>query len=150
MAEQRTKTPVSRTPGQPPQLKFHVVRQLKLLLLLNILPLACSIYLYWHWRMGNLTFKPMSDESRSLLFAVIIAGASFAVLCWFIFPLINWLRDYPTWHMRHSHWWLWLVPTLAGWLLWTIIGLIGIIAGVTAVLYCVLGIWRLFVLAGSA
>ncbi len=148
--EKRTAAP-TRTTGQadsPPRLRFHVLKHAKMLLLLNIMPIGCSIYLYWQWRIGNITFKTVSEESRTTGIAVILAGISFAVVCWFMMPIANWLRDYPTWHLRRSSPYIWLAPTIGGWMLWVVIGIAGILAGAGAVFVCVLGIWRLFRLAG--
>ena len=149
--EKRTVAP-TRTTGpteSPPRLRFHVLKHAKMLMLFNIMPIACSIYLYWQWRVGNITFKTVSEESRTTGIAVIVAGISFAVVCWFMMPVANWLRDYPTWHLRRSSPLVWLAPTIGGWMLWAVMGIAGILAGAVAVFVCVLGIWRLFRLAGA-
>ncbi len=143
-----TRSTKPNTGGSPPRLRFHILYHFKMLLLLNIMPVACSIYLYWQYRAGNVTFKTISEESKTTAVAVVIAGISFAVVCWFIMPIANWLRDYPTWHLQKSRSLLWVFPTVGGWMLWTIIGICGILAGAAAVVIVALGIWRLFSLAG--
>jgi hypothetical protein len=135
--------------SSPPRLRFHVFKHAKMLLLFNILPIICSIYLFWQWRVGHITFRTISEESRATGAAVIVAGVSFAVVCYFLMPIAYWLRDNPTWHLRRSGSPRWILPTICGWMLWTIIGIFGILAAGAAVVVCVIGIWRLFSLAGT-
>jgi hypothetical protein len=142
-----TRSPAQGQGGSPPRLRFHILHHAKMLMMLNILPIMCTIYLWWQYRAGNVTFKTISEESRTTALVVVVAGISFAIVCWFIMPIANWLRDYPTWHLRRSNSLIWIIPTVGGWMLWIIIGIVGIMAGGAAIIITVMGIWRLFSLA---
>jgi hypothetical protein len=142
-AKTRSTTATGAT-GSPPRLRFHVLKRVKMLLLFNIMPLICTTYLYWQWQVGNVTFKTISEESRITFIAVIIAGIFFITVCWFLMPIAIWLRDYPACHLRFLSVLWWIVPAIGGGMWVT-----SILAGTAAVAVLVVGIWRLFSLAGA-
>ena len=132
----------------PPRLQLHLLHHFKVMMLLNILPLIGGLYLWWNWRAGRVTMRSMSGESQSILIVVIVSGLAFAVIAWFIMPIARWLRDYPTWHLRHGPAWAWIIPTCGGWAAWIILNTAGILAAGLALLISAVGIWNLFAKAG--
>ena len=138
----------SAAPPAAPQLRFHLARHLKLLLILNILPLFTGLYLWWQWKQGRIALrKPISEESWLTLVVVIAAGAVFAVTCWLVMPLARWMRDYPTWGFTHGNRLLWSVPLVGGWLTWLTLSVTALIAAIACVVVAATGVMRLFELA---
>ena len=136
-------------PGEhPPRLRLHLGHHLKVLLVLNVLPLLGGIWLWWQWREGRVTLRTISEESKSTLLVVLVAGVAFAVIAWLVMPVARWLRDYPTWHLRRGPAWAWIIPTCGGWLAWFALTTAGMLAAAAAILVAGLGIWHLFAQAG--
>lgn len=132
----------------PPRLRFHLGHHLKVLLVLNILPILAGIWLWWNLHTGKATLREFSQESKTTLVIVLVAGAIFALTAWFVMPLARWLRDYPTWHLRRGPAWAWIIPTCGGWLAWIVLGTAGMLACAATLLMGGLGLWHLFKLAG--
>jgi hypothetical protein len=132
----------------PPRLKLNLGHHLKVLLVLNVLPILGVIYVWWQWRAGRVTLRSMNEESKTTLIVVLLSGVAFAVIVWFIMPVARWLRDYPTWHLRRGPAWAWIIPTCGGWLAWLTLSAAGMLAAAAAILVSGLGIWNLFVKAG--
>jgi hypothetical protein len=141
-APRDTRRPV--TNDGPPRLRLHVMHHLKVLVLLNILPLLGCGYLWWQWSQGKLSMRSMTAESRTTLVVVLVCGVAFAVISWFVMPLARWLRDYPTWHFRRGPAWAWAIPTASGWLAWAALTMAGMLGAAAAILVAILGIWHLF------
>jgi len=131
----------------PPRLRLHLGHHLKVLVVLNILPLLGAIWLWWQWRNGQMTLRSLSEESKTTLIIVLIAGIAFALISWFVMPVARWLRDYPTWHLRRGPAWAWFIPTCGGWLAWFALTAAGMLAAAAAILVIILGVWNLFVQA---
>lgn len=132
-----------------PQLRLHLGRHLKLLLILNVLPLLTGIYLWWQWRQGHLTLrKPISEDSWWTLVVVIVAGAVFAATCWLVMPVARWMRDYPAWGFAHGNRLWWSLPLIGGWLTWLTLSMTALIAVLACVVVAATGVMRLFELAG--
>jgi hypothetical protein len=143
----RTTRTATREPS-PPRLRLHLLRHLKLLLVLNILPLIGGAYLWWQWREGRVTLrKPIGEESWMALGAVLVAGAGFALACWLVLPFARWLRDRPTWCFTHRNPWLWAAPMAAGWIAWVVLMLAGLATAVLCLVEGGRGLWRLLELA---
>lgn len=132
----------------PPRLRLHLGHHLKVLLVLNVLPLLGAAYVWWQWREGRVTLRSFSEESKTTLIVVLVCGVAFAVISWFVMPLARWLRDYPTWHLRRGPAWAWIIPTCGGWLAWLALTAAGMLAAAAAILVAGLGIWQLFAQAG--
>jgi hypothetical protein len=133
----------------PPRLRLHLGHHLKVLLVLNVLPLLGAIWLWWQWREGHVTMRSLSEESKTTLIVVLVSGIAFAVISWFVMPVARWLRNYPLWHLRRGPVWAWIIPTCGGWLAWFALTLAGMLAAAAAILVAGLGIWHLFAGAGS-
>ncbi len=145
----RSVTGTGTTPSDgPPRLRLHLGHHLKVLMMLNILPLVGGLYVWWQWRQGRVTWRAMSSESQSTLVVVVICGVAFAVIVWLVMPVARWLRDYPTWHLRRGPAWAWVIPAGGGWTAWLVLSLAGLLAAAAAVLLAGLGIWNLFARAG--
>lgn len=142
------KTAGSNGTNGPPRLQFHLLHHFKMMMMLNILPLIGGLYLWWNWRAGRVTMRSMSGESQSILIVVVVSGLAFAVIAWFVMPIARWLRDYPTWHLRHGPAWAWLIPTCGGWAAWIILSTAGILAAGLALFITAVGMWNLFAKAG--
>jgi hypothetical protein len=146
VADEASARPVA--PPAAPQLRFHLARHLKLLLILNILPLLTGLYLWWQYRQGRISLrKPISEESWLTLVVVVAAGAVFAATCWLVMPLARWLRDYPTWGFTHGNRLLWSLPLVGGWLTWLMLSATALIAAIACVVVAATGVMRLFELA---
>lgn len=128
----------------PPRLNLNLGHHLKVLLVLNVLPLLGVLYLWWQWRAGRVTLRSMNEESKSTLIVVLLCGVAFAIIVWFVMPLARWLRDYPTWHLRRGPAWAWMIPTAGGWAAWILLSMAGILAATAAVLLAAIGFWQLF------
>jgi hypothetical protein len=133
----------STTRGGPPRLNLHLLHHLKVLMLLNLLPLAGGLWLWWQWRAGHVTLRTLSGESLATVLVVVVCGAAFAVIMWFVMPLARWLRDYPTWHLRRGPAWAWIIPACGGWLAWAALSIAGLLAAAAAILVVLLGFWYL-------
>lgn len=127
----------------PPRLRLHVGHHLKVLMVLNVLPLFGVAWLWWQWRAGHVTLRSMSEESKTTLIVVLVCGITFAVIAWFVMPVARWLRDYPLWHVRHGASLLWWIPTALGAMAWCGLGLLGMVSALTALALLGTGIVRL-------
>ncbi len=145
--DQSKDTPKVTSQG-PPRLRLHLMHHLKVLAVLNVVPLIGGLYVWWQMRQGRVTLRSMSSESQSTLVVVVVSGVAFAVIMWFIMPVARWLRDYPTWHLRRGPAWAWVIPAAGGWAAWIILSLAGILAAAAAVLLAGIGLWNLFAKAG--
>jgi hypothetical protein len=128
----------------PPRLRLHLMHHLKVLMLLNIVPLLGGLYLWWQWSQGKLSLSGMNEESRATMVVVLVCCVAFAVISWFVLPLARWLRDYPTWHIRRGPVWAWIIPTASGWLAWGVLSVVGIVGAAVSILICVIAIVHLF------
>jgi hypothetical protein len=148
MPDDRSTVSSKSTGPTPPRLRLHLAHHLKMLAMLNIIPLLGGLYLWWQYSQGKITLrKPISEESWITLFVVLIAGALFAVSCWFVLPIARWLRDNPAWHFRHGNRALWALPALGGWLAWLTLSFAGLAVAAICLVEAGRGIWTLFVLA---
>jgi len=148
VTKERDETRRAAPSDTPPRLRLHLGYHLKVLLVLNILPLLGAIWLWWQWRAGHVTMRSLSEESKTTLIVVLVSGVAFAVITWFIMPVARWLRDYPTWHLRRGPAWAWFIPACGGWLAWMALTTAGMLAAAAAILVAGLGLWNLFAKAG--
>jgi hypothetical protein len=146
-SEGRRGAPAPTATPAPPRLRFHLGHHLKLLLVLNIFPLLAGIWMWWNLHTGKATLKEFSQESKTTLVIVLVAGVIFALTAWFVMPLARWLRDYPTWHLRRGPAWAWIIPTCSGWLAWLALSTAGMLACAATLMVAGLGLWHLFKLA---
>ncbi len=114
-----------------------LARNLGIMALINILPIAALIWAATTWE----------GERRKLLpTAYVVVGAclAIAVAAWVLLPFARWLRAWPVWHLRHSRWWpLWLLPAALGLLAYLALGLGAIAAGLAALWLAGQSLWHL-------
>jgi hypothetical protein len=129
--------------GGPPRLDLQLWRRARLLLLLNCIPLLGGLVVLLYWWQGKITFKPMSTSSMTTVAILIGACIIFAVAVWIVLPMARWLREYPLWHFRSGSRVLWLVPVIAGTVVWLALALVGVLASLGALVLIGVGAVRL-------
>jgi hypothetical protein len=129
--------PRERSAPAPPTLTMPLARNLGVMALINILPIAALIWAATTWE----------GERRKLLpaaYGVVGACLVIAVAAWVALPFGRWLRAWPAWHLRHSRWWpLWLLPAALGLLAWLAIGLCAIASVLSALALVAWSLWRI-------
>ncbi len=112
---------------------------------INIIPLLGSLWLWWQFSYGQAHFrKPMGQELLWACAVVVIGCLIIASSCWLVMPVARWLRDYPSWHVRHGAWPLWLLPAAAGWLSFLVLYLVAALTVVGSLVVIADGLWHLF------
>jgi len=134
--------------GGPPRLDLQLWHWAKVLLLLNLVPLAGAAYIALGWWQGRLTFVPGAQHSLVVLGVMLGACALFAVAVWVVLPLGRWLRDYPLWHVRHGAGIWWWIPTALGFLAWVILAVLGMASALTGLVLIGSGLIRMLRAAG--
>ena len=117
-ARERASTSSSSSPGSPPVLRTGLWSGIKLLVLMNILPLFGLGWLAWGWWHGRVAFRNVTPDHVVAIAAIVVACALVAVSAWLVMPVARWLRDYPRWHFRHVSRLRWFLPTVGGWVFW--------------------------------
>jgi hypothetical protein len=101
-------------PAGPPRLSLPLARNLGLMLLVNIIPISVMI-----WAFAGAKDRPGLDpRMKRVALGIVCACLVVAVTAWLVLPIARWLRDYPRWCYLHRSPWLWLLPTVAGFLAW--------------------------------
>jgi len=133
----------SAADSHPPRLKTQFWSGIKLMLLMNILPLMGVLWLAWGWYRGRVSFARMTSEHVVTIIAVVLFCVVIASSYWFVMPFARWLRDYPAWQMRHAGAVRWFIPAIAGFVCWLVL-LIGCVAATGALLFVIAtAVWRL-------
>jgi len=134
-----------RRTGGPPELRFHLARKLKLVLLANTIPLLILVWMAWAYSRGDIDFRSVGSEGLGTILLVSLFGCVvIGIGAWVVMPVGRWLRDYPLWYWRNSDVpLLWALPCLVGWAAW--FGLWVVVGGASiGVLWIIgTGIWRL-------
>ncbi len=140
-----TQSPSSASIGHPPRLELRIVRHIKILLLLNILPLAALAWVGYAWWQKKIEFNTGQFSNRNWLTLAVILGSCvvIALAAWVILPIARWLRDYPRWHFAHSPT-TWFVPMLGGYCLWATLCGLGFLAIGGAGAVIVTGVYHLW------
>lgn len=121
----RTTASVAPAPSGPPRLRTGLLRRLKLLLLMNILPIAAIILIINGLANGSMRLRGNFTQKEGVALIVMAAGAIAILLSsWVLLPIGCWLRDYPAWHYRHTSASTWLLPRILGWCAWAAIWLL--------------------------
>lgn len=139
----RTTTAVPRREG-PPALDLGLLRTLRLLVLINVIPIGGALIVGIGIATGRMKLVAGAEDSLVLM-AVAIAGcALLAFAAWVIRPIGRWLRDYPVWCFRHRSRLAWAVPAAAGWLAWAALWIAGALGCGAALVLIATALWRLF------
>ena len=104
----------------PPRLTLPVWRNLGVMAVANLLPLAALGWFFIGYDpVQGLHLRPHAAGLTSAIVAVVAACAMIALAAWVLMPLARWLRAYPRWRLRHSRlWYLWLLPVALGDVTW--------------------------------
>jgi hypothetical protein len=115
--------------GGPPRLHLPLWRNLGLMLLINIVPIVVMI-----WAFNGSGDRPGLDaHTKRVAVGLVCACLVVAIVAWVLLPIGAWLRDYPRWCYLHRSAWLWLLPTVAGFLAWMALAIVGVAAVLLAV-----------------
>ena len=126
----------------PPRLDLRLWRRAKMILLLNVVPMAVAGYIALGWWQGRLHFRPGAQHSLVILGVVLGACVLFAIAVWVVLPLARWLRDYPLWHVRHGAGIRWWIPMALGTIAWVVLGVLGMASAITGLALLGTGIVR--------
>ena len=120
----------------PPQLRLRLWQRLKLLLILNTLPILATAWLGWHAAQGQLRLTVEAAPLMWLVVAILGGCAAILVSLWVVLPTSRWLAAWPTWHMYNRSAIVWALPSLIGHLLAAAFALValGIIGTAIAVI----------------
>lgn len=130
----------SRRDEQPPQLKLRLWQRIKLLLILNALPLLAAAWMGYHAYHGRLQLTVEAAPLAMLVGAILAACAAILLALWVVLPIGRWLAAYPTWHFQRRSALIWALPTLIGHVLAFLMAaiVVGIIA--LAIVVIVIGV----------
>ena len=117
---------------------LHLWQRLKLLLLLNSLPILATAWLGWHASQGSLRLTVEAAPLIWLVVAVLGACAAILVALWVVLPVARWLAAYPTWCFQNRQPLVWALPCLLGHVLAmlltvVVLGLIGVAIAVIVI-----------------
>jgi hypothetical protein len=137
---------------QPPKLQTKLWQGLKLLMLINLLPILGLAYLGMAWYNGKVALKADVTSKHVMTILFVLGGCMvIAVSSWFVMPLARWIKAYPTWHFRKQSRIAWFLPMLAGHLGWALCCLIGAAATLASVAVILTGLWQMIAsMAGQA
>ena len=127
----------------PPRLQLHIFERLKVLLLINIIPIFIGVILAWNYSQGKLELRLFEESHGLAAFVVLASCLIIGISWWVIIPCAKWLRNYPRGVYRHESKAVWVLPYVCGsviWgLLWVLCTLAGLIAcgGMIAMFYSV-------------
>lgn len=145
MSPQSGKTEDRRSPAvagneQPPRLETKLWQGIKLLLLLNILPICGLAYVGLAYYQGKVALKAgVTGKQLVAIGAVVAACAVIALSSWLIMPFARWLKAYPLWHFRKQSRIAWFLPMLGGQLGYLLCWLFGVAAMLGSVFVIVTG-----------
>jgi hypothetical protein len=123
----------SRRGSQPPRLRFHFVQRIKMLVLINTIPIIVGIGLITGYYQGYVHVVGFEEGTHGLAALVILAACILLGLSWWIIiPVAKWLHDYPRWYFRRESKMLWLLPYCTGMLIYGLTWLACMLAGVIA------------------
>lgn len=130
--------------GGPPALALHLWQRVGMLAAINVIPLLGSLWLWWQFSYGQAHFrKPIGQEWLWACAVVVIGCLIIASSCWLVMPVARWLRDFPSWHVRHGSWPLWLLPAVAGWLSFLVLYLVAALTVMGSLVMIAAAFWHL-------
>ncbi len=129
---------MSRSRSRPPELNIPLFKNMGILLLVNILPVAGFIYIGIMLRKGK--FQLSNPEVLpSLVIPVLFAGLLMLVF-WVFLPTAKWMKDYAWWGFNNGNYIVWSLPVCLSFVFW--LGVI-LISLVTAGLMIVSAVYSL-------
>lgn len=141
----------SRRGSQPPRLRFHFVQRMKMLLLINTIPIMVGIGLIIGYYQGYVHVVGFDEQRHGMATVVIIAACVLLGLSWWIIiPTAKWLHDYPRWYFRRESKLLWFLPYCSGALIYGLTWILCMLAGIVAFIAVISCIYVFFFGTGSA
>jgi len=116
----------------PPELEIHFLKNVGILALINIIPIAGGIFLIVQAARGNIQIRDpgfIPGLMYILLFSVVMI-----CFVWLVVPLFKWIRDYTYWHFYHKSVILWILPTTVFFLVWMAMVTASILIGAVLIL----------------
>jgi hypothetical protein len=129
----------------PPRLRLGLLHKLKVLAFANAIPLGIVAFVCFQISTGKMGIRDDVPTGKVgfwvalLLVCCLVMGVS----SWFVMPTVRWLRDYSAWHYRNATPTVWLLPMLAGWLIWLSTWMLMTLCAIGMVALLAIGIWSL-------
>lgn len=123
----------NRPPPEPPSLNLHLGQKLKLLLLMNILPIIVVAWVAYGLSTGQMRLRAIPDDWLLVVASLVALGIVAITLQWFLLPIARWCWRWPRWHVRHRGFLWWPIALgggavyLAMWLLAIAVVLLGLV-----------------------
>ena len=119
----------------PPRLRLHIIKRIKLLLLINTIPIVVGIFLIFGYYNGMVHVVGFETGQHDLAAAVMLAACLLiGVSWWVIIPVAKWLYRYPRWYFKRESKALWFLPYMTGAIIyggtWILCFLAGVVASV--------------------
>lgn len=117
----------------PPKLRFHFMQRIKMLILINTIPLIVGIGLGIGYYQGVVHVVGFEGDRHGLAILVIIVACLLLGLSWWILiPFAKWIYAYPRWFFRHESKVIWFLPYCCGALIWALTWVACMLAGIIA------------------
>ena len=117
----------------PPRLRLHIVKRMKMLLLLNTIPIVVGIFLIFGYYNGMVHVVGFEQGKHDLAAAVILGACLLiGVSWWVIIPVAKWLYRYPRWYFRRESKVVWFLPFITGACIYGVTWIVCFLAGVVA------------------
>lgn len=129
--------------GRPPRLKLALVQRLKMLALLNILPLAIGAWVGYKAMRGEVRLRVEPGSFAVVVFVILLACAVVAISLWVLLPVGRWMRAYTTWQLRFGSAVAWVLPWLGAQLAYALIWIAVAASCIAALTVIGTGLWRL-------
>ena len=116
----------------PPELEIHFLKNLGILALINIIPIAGGLFIITQTVRGKIQLRdPGFIPGLVYILAFSLVMVSFV---WVVVPLFKWMRDYTYWHFYHKSGLIWIIPTIGFFLLWVVMVVVSILIGALLIL----------------
>lgn len=133
----------------PPRLQLHIFDRLKMLLMINIIPIIVGSFLAWNYYQGKIKLR-LFEESHGFAALVVLASCfTVGISWWIIIPCAKWLRNYPRWYYRHQSKALWLLPYTCGSLVWCVLWVLCMLAAIIACVAMLAMFYSVFIGVGD-
>lgn len=137
----------SRRSKGPPRLRLHIVKRIKLLLLINTVPIIVAIGLIIGYYNGMVHIVGFESGKHDFAAFVIIGSCILVGISWWILiPITKWLYHYPRWYFRRESKALWFLPFASGaiiyfctWLLCLMAAFVSCLAIISMIYYVLWG-----------
>ncbi len=117
----------------PPKLRFHFMQRIKMLLLINMIPIVVGVGLSIGYYQGMVHVVGFEEGKHGLAIAVILAACIILGLSWWIIiPFARWAYMYPRWFFRHESKFIWFMPFCCGSIFYALCWILCMLAGIIA------------------